>query len=119
MLFYCEYEANGEKGCRIFDVLNLDDLHLHCYQYKLEITLSSQITYTEDNSDLFQHKKGGIYTIAGYPTPAGDEARDVGCIIVYKDIVSGSHYYRPWRNFQASMKRVNGDEIASKINKQS
>ena len=99
MLFYCKYLSQKEEGEQIFDVLDEGDLFAHCHMFNLDVVEYHQISFTEDNSDLYQHEKGGVYSIIGKAVPAGDEAREFGLIIVYQDIVSKRLYYRHWKDF--------------------
>ena len=99
MLFYCKYISHGFAGEQIFDVLDESDLFAHCSMFHLDVVGWRQISFTEDNSDLYKHKNGGVYSLVGKATPAGDEAREFGLIIVYQDILSKRLYYRHWKDF--------------------
>lgn len=99
MLFYCKYISQGEAGEQIFDVLDESDLFTHCLMFHLDVVEYRQISFTEDNSDLYKHENGGVYSLIGKAVPAGDEARVFGLILVYQDIISKRLYYRHWRDF--------------------
>lgn len=111
MLFYVSYKPDVNKSevvNKILDVLDESDLYIHIYMWMphAEILYKKAITHTEDNSDLFTHKKGGVYKVVHAVNPAGDKARTHGNILVYKDVETGNLYYREWVEFLASMKPI-------------
>lgn len=113
MLFYVSYIPDTNKPevvNKILDVLDESDLYAHIYMWMphAEILYKKAITHTEDNSDLFTHKKGGVYKVVHAVNPAGNKARSHGNIIVYKDVGTGNLYYREWVDFLASMKPITG-----------
>ena len=112
MLFYVAYKPDSQKELivnKIFDVLDKGDLYGHIYLFtpNAEVLYKKAITHTEDNSEIFTHKKkGGYYQIVSSVNPAGDRAREHGHIIVYKDLEVGNLYYREWIDFLTSMQVV-------------
>ena len=122
MLFYVSFKPDIKQPQvlnKILDVLDENDLYAHIFMFSPnpDVIYKKAITHTEDNSEVWTHKKkNGYYQIVSTVNPAGKKSKELGHIVVYKDLECGNLYYREWVDFLASMKIVSEEDYGQSSN---